>query len=280
MPGPEVMLAASKTEVIKGDDWWYEVKWDGIRAVVTISPAGVMITSRRQADITTRYRNVVEQVQGLPSCVLDGEIVVADSNGRPDFGQVLIKGARATFVPFDLLELDGRDLRQLPYVERHAELNVAIGAAGRRVPVSIASQDVTTMWSFVVDRQLEGLVAKRGSSRYRPGRRHSDWVKLKSTQRVSVIVTGIVPIEGRHGSVGAFTIALYEDGVLTPIGKVGSGISQKDAKLAQQLIKKGEGLIAEVECLSKVSGHLRMPVFRGFRFDVDPSDCTTDQLDP
>lgn len=297
MPGPDVMLASASqdpvdqvlTELQRGG-WWFELKFDGIRAVLTRTAAGlVTITNRRQADITHRYPDVVAVWSAVAFVgVLDGEIVVF-AGGRPDFegahrrdaqsstGKIRAAMAKdpATFIPFDVLEQGDRDLRALPYTQRRMILmNAGVPA------VSSSSQDGATMWEFVQANKLEGLVAKRGDSAYRPGRQAA-WRKIKDTKRISALVGGVVPGRGSRGPVGALQLYLFDPdaGRLVAIGNVGSGMTVADLHTLSARIGRGEATVVEVEYLEVSStGQLRMPVFRGIRQDVDPADCVISSL--
>jgi bifunctional non-homologous end joining protein LigD len=298
MPGPEVMLATASTgdlreilaQLERAGNWWTEIKFDGIRAVLTRTSDGqVMITNRRQADISHRYPDVVASwSQQSFVGVLDGEIVVF-KDGRPNFegahrrdaqsspGKIRAAMAKdpAIFIPFDVLEQGERDLRALPYTQRRIIL-MNLGVPG----VSSSSQDIETMWEFVQANKLEGLVAKRGDSAYRPGRQGA-WRKIKHTKRISALVGGVVPGRGSRGPVGALELYLFDDvaGRLVGIGNVGSGMTGADLRTLSQRISRGEATVVEVEFLEVSStGQLRMPVFRGIRHDVDPADCVLSSL--
>jgi bifunctional non-homologous end joining protein LigD len=302
-PGPAVMLASSPKQSIAAElarlqregGWSTEVKWDGIRAVVRRASDGtVTITNRREADITYRYPDVVADVQArMFTGVVDGEIIVAGPDGRPSFALAhrrdaqarasaavrLAKVTPATFMPFDVLEAGERDVRALPWRARRGILEDIYGPG-----VPVASTDAATMWGFVVQHDLEGLIAKRVDSIYVP-KRSSSWVKLKKTHRAFVLATGVQPGQGSRGAVGALLMALYGDqGKLVAIGSVGSGLSeraQKQALMRLEAHRAGGGPfpVIEVEYLEVApSGQLRMPVFKGFRDDIDPAGLTVDAL--
>lgn len=310
MRGPELMLASVRTDwrtkqrlsvetaiavLSETGGWWYELKFDGIRAVVRRAEDGtVTIFNRRRLDITYRYQDVVAVIERDHGFVgtLDGEIIVAGEGGRPDFAaahrrdaQANVARARrlatvmpATFVPFDVLDLDGQDLRSSSYEMRRVHLVRAWGTEG----LSVASQDGAAMWAFVLANHLEGLVAKLGSSRYFAGERHASWIKLKSTHRVSALVTSATPGKGSRGPVGALHLALWEpEGkTMVPIGRVGSGMRQEDLVSVVERLASGVPTVVEVEYLHlAASGQLRMPVFKGFRDDIDPTTCTIDTLE-
>lgn len=297
MPGPAVMLASASTgqvdlalaELVR-QGWWFEIKFDGIRAVLTRTVDGVvLITNRRQADITHRYPDVVAFWAGVSFVgTLDGEIVVFHDE-VPDFegahrrdaqstpGKIRAAMAKdpATFIPFDIMTERTRDVRELAYTQRRMIL-MNLGLPN----VSTSSQDGPTMWQFVTDARLEGLVAKRGSSAYRQGRSLA-WRKIKNTKRVSALVGGVNPGKGSRGQIGSLVLYLFDPqaGRLVGIGNVGSGMSASDLRTLSARIAAVQATVVEVEYLEVSStGQLRMPVFRGLRTDVDPSDCTIDQL--
>lgn len=302
MLGPDLMLATASrlppAEAIErmtfDRTWWFELKFDGIRACVRRDQDGsVSIFNRRRFDITYRYQDVVSIIEAEHGFTgtLDGEIIVAGEGGRPDFAAAHRRDAQqqpararrlatilpATFVPFDVLDMDGQDLRAASYEMRRVHLSRAWGSDG----LSVASQDGPAMWRFVLEQELEGLVAKQGASVYQPGKRSPAWVKLKSTKRLSALVTAATPGKGSQGPVGSLHLALWDprSKALVPIGRVGSGMRQEDLALAVRRLGDGTPTVVEVEYLQRAaSGQLRMPVFKGFRDDVDPGACTLDQF--
>lgn len=309
--GPEVMLASrdmrdpSALEALIGRlsdaGWWFELKFDGIRAVVTIAEGTVRITNRRRADITYRYPDVVEQItqQGLTSTraglrglVLDGEIICS-SQGRPDFhlahlrdGQRSAQGVRvamrkapAWFIAFDVLQVEGGNVRGLPYEMRHALL-------AEQLPVSMRSthgHDGRTFWTFAQSRSMEGLVAKRDGSLYRPGRQNA-WVKIKNTRRISAIATGVLKGNGSRADFGALMLALWDPSTkkLVHVGNCGSGFTVADMKTVREALADADRsgpVVVEIEYLeASPDGKLRNPVFRGIRSDVEARDCVITDL--
>jgi bifunctional non-homologous end joining protein LigD len=303
MRGPEVMLATASrspaSEVLSRKlaegGWFAEVKMDGIRAVLSRDQYGtITIWNRRQVDITHRYPDVVERLSRVDFVgVVDGEIVVLDPAGRPTFHLAHRRDAQstlsrirrmavqipATFMPFDMLEVDGRDIRSETYVSRRGYLAGVFDS--ERDMWSPHSQDLDVMWHVVGDLMLEGLILKRGSSVYRSGRQPS-WVKVKATKRVSVLVSGVVAGKGSRGPVGALEMCLLDPqaGRLVSVGRVGSGIRDADAGIILAAVESGAALVVEVEYLEvSPSGQLRTPTFHGIRHDVAPETCTIDTLE-
>jgi bifunctional non-homologous end joining protein LigD len=227
--------------------WGYEFKWDGVRAVAAVRGGALGLTSRKGTDITVRYPEVGRLPDGLAGhdAVLDGEIVAMDENGRPDFGALQNRMHRTgpevgrmaaampvTYLVFDLLSWDGEDLLARPYAERRERLD-ALGVAGHRW--------VATPWfrgggagvrAASEENGLEGVVAKRLTSPYRPGLRSPDWRKVKNVRTQSVVVGGWRPGQGRRaGGVGSLLFGVPDgEGNLVYAGHVGTGFSDQDLK--------------------------------------------------
>jgi bifunctional non-homologous end joining protein LigD len=297
MPGPVVMLASAVREPVDRvlprlirEGWWFELKYDGIRAVAHRNRGGrVTLYGRRQSEITHRYPDIVGTLRRARFVGwLDGEIIVTDADGRPDFPSAHLRDMQskpaairrlaaqrpATFMPFDVLEENGNDTRAMPYTLRHEVLVEMVS------PCSVASQDGETMWQFASQRNLEGLIAKRGDAPYRPGRQHS-WIKLKATHRVFALVGGVKAGKGSRGPVGALELYLFDPdaGALVSIGSVGSGMSVQDQTRLHMRVLARRPTVVEVSFLEvSKSGQLRMPVFVAIRSDVDPTTCTIDTL--
>lgn len=267
-----------------------EIKLDGVRACATIDGDRVKLTNRNGVDITHRYPDVVTKLSSLGiTAVVDGEIIVMDPAGRPDFHLALKRDAQsdprkaaalaritpARFVAFDILSLSDRDTRRLIYDQRRELLQ------GLGLDVNVASGDGQMMWDYVVANELEGLVLKRRDSTY-VGRRSDAWQKVKRLSRITALVNGFDPGKGhRAATFGALHLVLIGEGTqLVPIGTVGSGFSNTDCRLIRDRLDRGDHpIIVEVECMgASPDGKLRQPVFRGVRTDVQLTDCTLSQL--
>lgn len=293
LPPADTIAALQKVRTREGGPaWWFELKFDGIRAVVTVDASGlVTIINRRGRDITFRYPEVVTEWSRTGFVgTLDGEILCLGADGNPDFSlihrrdaQQTVSGARrflasapAFFMPFDVLNVAGEDTRVLAYVRRREILIEQLGAER----VSLATADGDALWNVVRERGLEGVMAKLGTTAYRPGRQPS-WVKLKATKRGSVLVGGYTAGKGSRGVVGALDLFLWDPraGALVDVGKVGSGMTRADAVEVVRLLDAGAVVVIEVEYLDvSQSGKLRMPVFRGIRPSVDPATCQVGSL--
>src|SRR4051794_11370559 len=235
-------MVATPGPVPSGPGWAYEYKWDGVRAVVHAEADQVRALSRNQRDITLTYpelREVGELLRGRP-VVLDGEIVALDPAARPSFAELQrrmhVQGPTAgllTQVPiryyvFDVLHLDGAGTLARPYRERR-ELLAGLGLAGDTVyvPEYVVDADPAQVSATAAARGLEGIVAKRLASPYRPGRRSPDWVKVPFSHHQEVVVAGWKPGEGRRaGTIGSLVLAVTgPGGTLSFVGGVGTGFT-------------------------------------------------------
>ena len=228
MPGGlEPMRATPAAEPPRGDGWAFEVKWDGVRALAFADAAEVRVSQGRGTDATARYPELAAPPPALRGhrAVLDGEVVAFDDSARPSFqllqrrmglaNQATIR-ARAAEVPvayvaFDLLWLDGRSLLDETYEER------------RRLLTGLGFDDVhwqaprhhvgegEALWQVVRERSLEGIVAKRLDSSYRPGRRSREWVKVRNRLGQELVIGGWMPGEGaRGGRVGSLLVGHWD----------------------------------------------------------------------
>ena len=230
-----------------GDEWLHEVKWDGVRAVGHVTGGQFRLFNRTEGDITDGYPEVVEGTDTLPDLIVDGELVVLDSDGIPSFHEIAhrmharnpahvarhMKERPAIFVVFDLLALDGRDLTRLPLAERRALLE-GIGLTPRVWQLSESYDDGAALAEFTRNAGLEGVVSKKRTSQYLPGARSTDWVKTAHRAEVVTVIGGWLPetdAPDRLGAVWVGNVAnaeTFEDNpVLYSLGRVGSGLSQK-----------------------------------------------------
>jgi bifunctional non-homologous end joining protein LigD len=236
------------------DAFGYEVKWDGVRALVAVEGGRTSVRSRRGREIGTAYPELRElgRALGTTEVVLDGELVAFDSEGRPSFERLqrrmhasetaarrLAGEVPVTYVVFDLLHLDGRPLLDAPYTERRARLDeLALEGPHWRCPAYHAG-DGAAMVQASRAQGLEGVVAKRLDSPYEPGRRSGAWIKIKHRRRTDLVVGGWMPGEGgRRGHLGSLLIGFHdeEDGGLRYAGRVGSGLREADlARLEARL---------------------------------------------
>lgn len=229
------------------DDWAYEIKWDGMRAIVQIEDGDHRIWSSNEIDATARFPELKAVVTstGARSVTLDGEIVAFDERGNPSFQllqsrihvdrkadpAVRAQQTPVTLVVFDLLRIDGNELISLPWSTRRRALEQLV-EPGPHWQVASVADDGHALLAAVAERKLEGVVAKRRDSVYQPGRRSPLWRKIKLRTHDEFVVGGWTEGErSRAGSIGALLIGFYdEDGDLCYAGRVGSGLSESSIR--------------------------------------------------
>jgi bifunctional non-homologous end joining protein LigD len=255
MPGFIAPMLAKLTSLPADDSQWaFEIKWDGMRAIANVDAGELVLKSRNGNEVTLAY----PELQGLPdaigghSAILDGEIVAFDEHGQVSFqalqtrmhvreageAERLAEAGPVTYMVFDLLWLDGRDMTALPYVERRAALDeLAIDGAHWQVP-EFHSGDGARLLAVSREHHLEGVVAKRLDSRYVPGRRVG-WGKIKNSERQEVVIGGWTTGQGaRSNRIGALHLGVYDDdGDLHYIGRVGTGFGSAELDLLSTLMK-------------------------------------------
>jgi bifunctional non-homologous end joining protein LigD len=283
-------------------EYIFELKWDGIRALASTDTAGVRVSDRTGGDLLP----AVPELRDLrlpPGTILDGEIVVCDSRGRPSYdllaGRLGPKAAKRgrgpIFVAFDLLYADGRPVISRPLAERRARL-VGLGLGSRLLAVpEHLDDDGEPFLEVVAEYGLEGIVAKKRDGRYVPGARTADWLKCHVTPRADVVVGGLVIdphrgartlLCGLRGDDGA--IAFAGDAYVPPyLGEwldVATRGFASDASCFATPVAVREGLrflrprlVAIVEHAGLENGELRDARFRGLRLDGNLDDCRRDE---
>jgi bifunctional non-homologous end joining protein LigD len=239
------MLAVLRDEVPRDDDnWAYEFKWDGVRAVVYVEGGRPRVLSRNDRDVTGSYpelRAMAESL-GATQVVLDGEIVAMDETGRPSFGALqsrmhvtgaaqvrrLVTQTPVTFLAFDVLHLDGRSLLDEPYAERRRLLeSLALSGPSWQTPPFFVGGGAAVL-AASQEQGLEGVVAKRLDSRYYPDKRSDCWLKLKNIRMQEVVIGGWKPGEGRRkGAIGSLLLGVPGPEGLDYVGHVGTGFTDK-----------------------------------------------------
>ena len=231
----EPMKAKLVDEPPKHGDWIYELKFDGFRAIGVKIDKKVSLISRNEKTLDARFPEIVNAMKNLPvrECVIDGEIVALDEEGRSSF-QLLqaleMEGRKSPlrFYVFDLLQLDGKSLLQLPLEERKQLLTKLCESVGD--PIRYSGEiggDAKSLLAEVKRRGLEGLIGKQRKSVYEPGRRSGAWIKLKCMNEQEFVIGGYTPPAGSRKHFGAILVGYYEDGSLKFAGKVGTGFTAK-----------------------------------------------------
>jgi len=257
------MLAKDTSVPFDSKDWIFEIKWDGIRAISYINNS-LSIKSRNNKELKRHFPELEELRHLTQNAVLDGEIIVM-RNGQPDF-QTLLERNRtisiratnymsstfpATYIVFDILEKEGKSLTDVPLVIRKDLLKKHV-KEGKHVILSLFVEDRgKDYYETVLDRGLEGIIAKKKDSLYKPGVRSGSWLKIKKLKSCDCVVFAFTIGKGsRSKSFGALIIGLFSARNPVYVGKVGTGFSQKDIDL---LVKTFKGLESEVKTLNDVN---------------------------
>jgi bifunctional non-homologous end joining protein LigD len=235
MQAVKPMLATVAEEPFDDPGWIFEVKWDGYRAVAEIGDKAVSLYSRNGISFNKKYSPVVEALRKFGfDAVLDGEIVVVDDQGRPDF-QMLQHyqdpgSDRLVYYVFDLLYFQGHDLTGLPLVRRK-ELLKKILPSGPRIKFSDhVWKEGVLFYNAVREKGLEGIMAKEAQSAYEAGRRSRQWVKVKMRQTQEGVIAGFTEPGGSRKYFGALVLGVYEGDELRYIGHSGGGFTEKQLK--------------------------------------------------
>jgi len=224
------MLATPADRLPTRGEWLFEVKWDGYRAIARLAGGEASLTSRGGNDLGSRF---VEIVRALPhalrtsDCVVDGELCMLDERGRPDFGLMQRGEGSPAYYLFDLLELERRSLTGQPLEHRREQLEALLVEGNPLVRLSSAFEQGEALLAAVRRQDLEGVVAKRLGSIYRPGRRSADWVKVKTRQDGEFLIAGWTPGTGSREPLGALLLAEQGDEGLRFAGAVGSGLDRR-----------------------------------------------------
>ena len=292
------MLCTLVDTAFDKQDWLFEVKWDGYRAIGSRHGDVVALHSRTNTDFSDHYPPVVEALRQFKhDVILDGEIIATDNNGVPHF-ELLQNWRRdpvgsLQYCVFDLLWIDGRDIRTVPLIDRKALLQSIIPKGS----VIRYSDHIKTrgeaLFAEAQKRGLEGIVAKKADSPYQENKRGNDWLKIKTHLRQEVVIGGFTEPKGSREYLGSLIVGIYKDGVLKYVGHSGGGIPDKQRKLLREKLDRLERktspfheapkpngdvhwvkpeLVCEMSFSEWTSdGSMRHPVYEGLRPDKKPS---------
>ncbi len=320
-PFPEsvVPMLAKLSKLPASDDGWaVEVKWDGVRAIAYCRPGRLELQTRNLNVVTSQYPEVrrLSRRLGARDAVLDGELVAFDEEGRPSFERLQqrihqteksvvrrrLKSHPVTYVIFDLLYLEGRNLTSEPYSRRRELLEgLALTGESWQTP-AFSTGHAKALLEASAEQKLEGLVLKRLDSRYAPGKRNGSWLKVKNLGRQEFVIGGWQEGEGRRrNSLGSILLGYFDEhGELHYAGKVGTGFSDHDLKellrrlrpLAREsnpfACRRGPRqahfvepeLVAEIEFRELTAeGMVRHGSFKGLREDKPPREVGVERPD-
>lgn len=294
------MLATLTQEVFSDPDFIYETKWDGYRALARISGKDVRLTSRNNVSFNLKYPAVVEALSFIRGrVILDGEIVVFNENSVPSF-QLLQDFPRDNvgdikYYVFDILYLNGRDLRELPLIDRKKILSRVVRENSVLKLSSFIEEQGQELFNLAKKKGYEGIIAKKKNSIY-VGRRSSDWQKIKNIWEQEALICGYTEPLGSREGFGALVLGVYDKGKLKYVGHTGGGFDEKKireikARLEPLTITQSPfedvprtntpvtwvkpKLIAEIKFAQWTNDKkMRQPVFVALRSDKEPSEVT------
>ena len=314
MPAPEVtatkksedyipaMLAKETDNPFSGKDWLYEIKWDGYRAIAEVNKGDVKLYSRNGNSFLLAYPEVVEELSKMKlNAVLDGEIVVLNEEGNSDFHKLQDYGIHKDFplqyYVFDLLELNGKKLYSKPLIERKKLLSELIKKNAVIKYSDHIEERGEDFFAAIEQKNLEGIMAKRMDSKYFPGKRTPDWLKIKHHKSEEAIIAGFTAPRGGRKYFGALVLGTMINGKLTYAGHTGTGFNTDFLKeifsKLQPLIRQTSPFSEKVKTNMPVTwvepkflcevkfaewtsdGKLRHPVFLRLREDKEAKDINT-----
>ena len=308
LPGfQKPQLATLSDTVPDGDDWVHETKFDGYRCIAAVAGDQVRCYSRAGHDWTDRFGRIAKALPGLDcdSALLDGEVVAPGAAAGSQFSALqvaLSEGGPLAYYVFDLLELDGEDLKSRPLIERKATLRKLLGSLPDGSPVYY-SEHVRGNGRDVLDAMCrnggEGIISKKAASVYR-GRRTMSWLKIKCTKRQEFVIGGFTPSDKRGRPFASLLIGTFENGELRYRGRVGSGFSETSLDELERRMKSlrrksspfvavpgpvsrnarwlRPDMVAEIDFTELTdAGHVRHGVFKGLREDKKPGQVTLEK---
>ena len=329
MPGfIEPMTATLTDRPFSNPDWLFEVKWDGYRVQAHVREGKVALYTRRGLDAAEYF----PELGGPPTwiaareAILDGEVVALNAAGQPDFGllqarkgagwragsgepkgaggrgrSVEATGSTLAYGVFDILYLDGRSLLNEPLEIRKRLLRSVLRDRGAVQYASHVDGDGEELFAAVAARGLEGVMAKLRRSRYESGRRSTAWLKIKRHAEQELVIGGWTPREGTEDDLGALIVGVFEDGNLTPAGKVGTGFDARERRRLLDLMRPLARSTAAFRTVPReklarwieprlvmraefaewtADGHLRAPVYKGLEIDADPRSVVRERARP
>ena len=307
------MLAKDAPAAFSNKDWVFEIKWDGFRAISYINHA-LSVKSRNEKELKYNFPELDELTHLARNVVVDGEIVVM-REGKPDFQALLERGkavspreierrleqAPATYIVFDVLEKDGKPLTKMPLMERKKILQESL-TEGKNILVSdFIEEKGEAYYGLVLEKGLEGVVAKRKDSLYEEGLRTGNWLKIKEVKTCDCVVFGFRRGEKSRGKTfGSLVLGLYDsEGKPDYVGNVGTGFTEEmlasfmdkfekikttshppfTVEAEERVTWLEPELVCEVgyQCVTREM-RLRMPRFKHLRDDKSPEECKLDQI--
>jgi len=307
----EVQLAKLVQTIPEGEDWLYELKYDGYRIVAFVEGNTVRLMTRNGHDYTSRFSTIATSVSDLAagrSMILDGEVVITDEAGKTDFQALQNymknpKGQSLTYIVFDLLALDGVDLRRNPLIERKEQLEQLLENAPSHLYYSRHIEG-NGKESFAVACQtgMEGIIGKRADSKYSGGK-NGEWIKLKCDRRQEFVIGGFVLTDKKTSGISSLLLGVYQGDEFVYVGRAGTGMSEADVRMLEKefvsLIRKDSPfnqapkpksserftwlepeLVAEIKFAEWTKEQqLRQASYKGLRVDKDPREIKREEAE-
>ena len=305
------MLAKVAADAFTDKDWFFEIKWDGFRAIAYVEEP-FSLKSRNEKELKQNFPELEELLRLGSNIVVDGEIIVM-REGKPDFQTLLERGQAVsrgeierqtrrtpvTYIVFDILEKDGKPLTELPLMERKKILQDSLKEGDSVLLCDYIEEKGEAYFKLVLEKGLEGVMAKQKDSCYEEGLRTGSWLKIKKLKTCDCVIFGYTQGENARGKTfGALLLGLYDNGKPVYVGKVGTGFSEQTLGT---LMDKFEKIKTDIEPFRPESGdrvtwlepklvcevayqvatrdmRLRMARFKRLRDDKPPSECTIDQI--
>ncbi len=296
------MLATLTDKPFSRPGWIYEIKWDGYRAISEVEKGKVNLYSRRGNSLTRDYPPIVEALKKIKcDAVFDGEIV-ALKNGRPDFHtlqQYGIEKAPLQYVIFDLLYINGEDLRDVPLLERKKRLAEIFPKDSLLVQSEYIEEKGEEFFKKVTAEKFEGILAKDGSSKYLEGKRGPSWLKIKSWNEQEAIIVGFTEPRGSRKKIGALVLGVYEGETIKYIGHSGGGFTYTELtemhEMLEKIVTEKSPIREKVPINSSITwvkpkyvcqikfsewtrdGRMRHPIYAGLRKDKKAQEVTIEK---
>ena len=300
------MLATATKKIFNDPEWIYEIKWDGYRMIANIQDGDVDLHSRNGINYNAKFSRLVRDLRQIShNVILDGEVVVVNKKGIPDFQKLQNYDENTLgelrFYVFDMLFLNGHNMMQLPLLQRKSLIEEVIEGTYHTYYCDHMEGMGSTFFKRTIDRGMEGVIAKKADSKYTPGYRSEKWLKIKAVNSTEAIICGYTDSETGGSLFGSLILGMYKDEKLTYIGNCGSGFSASSQKELLSQFKKLEidenpfdkkpnlkgrtphwlrpDLICEVHFTEMTkSGSLRHPVFKGLRTDKAVPEITGEKV--
>ncbi len=294
-----MMAQLSDLPAFDSPEWIFEIKWDGYRAIAEIDKKGNKLYSRNGLSFDKAYPKVFEALKKIRiNAIIDGEIVVFDESGRPNFQK--LQNYKNTdkytiqYYVFDCLEVEGKSITSLKLTERKELLRRLLVESEIIRYCDHVDGEGKILFREMKKMNLEGIIAKRKDSRYLIGKRSSDWLKIKNVQTREAIIVGFTAPKGSRSSFGSLILAERRKGKLISMGNVGTGFTDRSLKdlytKLKKITRKSSPLDVPVKEASDVTwvdpvlvctikyteitedGSVRHPVFLGLRIDKNSKD--------